>query len=107
MADDIPCMSDPTMAPPTVLTMLVVPPWGGLAGAGVSQLPSLELLECRDPVLEMLCASGGVLVLLCREFGGGVTCPLLPGLRGDDGALRVLLLVGCVWLYGDDGWKGS
>lgn len=50
---------------------------GGLLGAGVSQLPSLELLECRDPrefVREEieLAAPGGVEVRLCLELGGGV-----------------------------------
>ena len=46
---------------------------GGELGAGVSQLPSLELLECRLFVLDMELAPGGVEVRLCLALGGGVT----------------------------------
>ena len=51
---------------------------GGLLGAGVSKLPSLELLECLEFVLEIgvLTAPGGVEVRMCLELGelgGGVT----------------------------------
>lgn len=76
------------------------PLFGGLLGAGVSQLPSLELFECRLFVLDMELAPGGVDVRLCRELGGGVTCPL-DLLRGDDGAVGVGLL------HEDDVWYGS
>lgn len=50
---------------------------GGLLGAGLSKLPSLELLELRELVRDMGYAppSGTVEVRLFFELRGGVTCP--------------------------------
>ena len=67
----------------------------GLAGAGVSKLPSLELLECREFVREMELPGGVDVRLWLLELGGGVTFPP-EFLDGEEGAE---LLNGC--------WKGS
>lgn len=61
------------------------PSCGGLRGAGDSNDPSEEDLECREPrelVLVTDTAPGGVEVRLCRELGGGVV-----DRPGDDGAI--------------------
>jgi hypothetical protein len=57
---------------------------GGLEGVGVSKLPSLELLECRELVREMGLAPGDALTRWCLRLGGGVVWPRDAALGEED-----------------------